>query len=56
MDLNVLPCCGNIGIGSLLLDHAEPAAVTTVVGISVGLYAGQDGAYAAAQRLYVQRG
>lgn len=47
-----------MGIGSLLLDTAEKAAATKseVVGIGVGLYAGADGGYGAAQRLYVKRG
>lgn len=57
-DLNVLPAYRKIGIGSLLLDTAEKAAATKseVVGIGVGLYAGADGGYGAAQRLYVKRG
>jgi GNAT superfamily N-acetyltransferase/aminoglycoside phosphotransferase (APT) family kinase protein len=58
MDLNVLPAYRKMGIGSLLLDTAEKAAATKseVVGIGVGLYAGADGGYGAAQRLYVKRG
>ena len=58
MDLNVLPSFRKIGIGSLLLDTAEKEAGTRseVVGIGVGLYAGEDGGYGAAQRLYVKRG
>jgi GNAT superfamily N-acetyltransferase len=57
-DLNVLPAYRKMGIGSLLLDTAEKAAATKseVVGIGVGLYAGEDGGYGAAQRLYVKRG
>jgi GNAT superfamily N-acetyltransferase len=57
-DLNVLPAYRKIGIGSLLLDTTEKAAATKseVVGIGVGLYAGVDGGYGAAQRLYVKRG
>ncbi|NDB82883.1 MAG: GNAT family N-acetyltransferase [Alphaproteobacteria bacterium] len=58
MDLNVLPSFRKMGIGSLLLDTAEKEAATRskVVGIGVGLYAGEDGGYGAAQRLYVKRG
>ena len=58
MDLNVLPQFRKIGIGSLLLDTAEKEAATTsdIIGIGVGLYAGQDGGYGSAQRLYVKRG
>ncbi len=57
MDLNVLPVYRKMGIGSLLLDTAEKEAATRskVVGIGVGLYAGEDGGYGAAQRLYVKR-
>ena len=46
-----------MGIGSLLLDSAEKIALTKsgVVGIGVGLYAGKDGGYGEAQRLYVKR-
>ena len=53
MDLNVLPVYRKIGIGSLLLDAAEKEAATKseCVGIGVGLYAGEDGGYGAAQRL-----
>ncbi len=58
MDLNVLPNFRNIGIGSLLLDSAEKEAATKseMIGIGVGLYAGNDGGYGSAQRLYVKRG
>ena len=58
MDLNVLPSFRKMGIGSLLLDTAEKIALTKsqVIGIGVGLYAGEDGGYGAAQRLYVKRG
>lgn len=53
MDLNVLPRFRKMGIGSLLLDIAEKEAATKsdVVGIGVGLYAGEDGGYGSAQRL-----
>lgn len=58
MDLNVLPVYRKMGIGSLLLDCAEKEALTKsqIIGIGVGLYAGEDGGYGAAQRLYVKRG
>lgn len=58
IDLNVLPTFRKLGIGSLLLDVAEEEAATAVeiVGIGVGLYAGEDGGYGVAQRLYVRRG
>lgn len=58
MDLNVLPGFRKMGIGSLLLDIAEREAVTksATIGIGVGLYAGEDGGYGAAQRLYIKRG
>lgn len=58
MDLNVLPMFRKMGIGSLLLDVAEKEALSQskIVGIGVGLYAGEDGGYGAAQRLYVKRG
>lgn len=58
MDLNVLPQFRNQGIGSLLLDMAEKTAFEqgSVVGLGVGLYAGEDGGYGMAQRLYVKRG
>jgi GNAT superfamily N-acetyltransferase/NTP pyrophosphatase (non-canonical NTP hydrolase) len=57
-DLNVLPAYRKMGIGSLLLDTAEKeaAAKSEVVGIGVGLYAGEDSGYGAAQRLYIKRG
>lgn len=47
-----------MGIGSLLLDTAEKESATRskVVGIGVGLYAGEDGGHDATQRLYVKRG
>jgi len=58
MDLNVLPPFRNQGIGSLLLDMAEETAFqhASAVGLGVGLYAGEDGGYGMAQRLYVRRG
>lgn len=58
MDLNVLPHYRKMGIGSLLLDIVEKEAVTKsdVVGLGVGLYAGEDDGYGAAQRLYIKRG
>jgi GNAT superfamily N-acetyltransferase len=58
VDLNVLPLFRKMGIGSLLLDTAEKVALTKseIIGIGVGLYAGADGGYGAAQRLYVKRG
>ena len=58
MDLNVLPPFRKVGVGSLLLDTAEKEAVTRsdTIGIGVGLYAGADGGYGSAQRLYVKRG
>jgi hypothetical protein len=47
-----------MGVGSLLLDCAEKEALTKsqIIGIGVGLYAGADGGYGPAQRLYVKRG
>lgn len=58
MDLNVLPSFRKMGIGILLLDAAEKEAATKsqIIGIGVGLYAGEDGGYGAAQRLYIKRG
>lgn len=58
MDLNVLPHYRKMGIGSLLLDRAEKEAATRsqIIGIGAGLYAGADGGYGPAQRLYVKRG
>lgn len=58
IDLNVLPSFRNKGVGTILLDIAEKAAAkrSNIVGIGVGLYAGEDGGYGAAQRLYVKRG
>ena len=58
IDLNVLPSFRKMGIGSLLLDCAEKEALTKsqIIGIGVGLYAGEDGGYGSAQRLYVKRG
>lgn len=58
MDLNVLPAFRKTGVGSMLLDIAEKEAATksSIVGLGVGLYAGKDGGYGAAQRLYVKRG
>ena len=57
MDLNVLPHARKMGIGSGLLDIAEKEAATKsdTVGIGVGLYAGVDGGYGAAQKLYIKR-
>lgn len=34
----------------------EAATKSAAIGIGVGLYAGEDGGYGAAQRLYVKRG
>ncbi|KTD03700.1 Acyl-CoA N-acyltransferase [Legionella geestiana] len=58
MDLNVLASFRKTGVGSMLLDIAEKEAATksNLVGIGVGLYAGHDGGYGSAQRLYVKRG
>lgn len=58
MDLNVLPSFRKMGIGSLLLDCAEKEAATKsqIIGIGVGLYAGADGGYGSAQRLYIKHG
>lgn len=58
MDLNVLPDARNTGTGSMLLDVAEKEAAkrSSIVGIGVGLYGGEDGGYGSAQRLYVKRG
>jgi GNAT superfamily N-acetyltransferase len=58
MDMNVLPKYRRMGVGSMLLDIAEKEANTKsdTVGIGVGLYAGTDGGYGAAQRIYVTRG
>jgi GNAT superfamily N-acetyltransferase len=58
MDLNVLPHARKKGVGSILLDIAEKEAATgsDTIGIGVGLYAGEDGGYGNAQRLYVKRG
>lgn len=58
MDLNILPNFRKIGIGSLLLDITEKEAATRsdTIGIGVGLYAGADGGYGPAQRLYIKRG
>lgn len=58
MDLKVLPSFRKMGVGSLLLDCAEKEALTKsqIIGIGVGLYAGEDGGYGSAQRLYVKRG
>jgi GNAT superfamily N-acetyltransferase len=58
MDLNVLPSFRKMGVGSLLLDTAEKEAATKsqIIGIGVGLYAGEDGGYGSAQRLYIKRG
>ncbi len=58
MDLNILPVYRKMGIASLLLDRAEKEAAnrSDTIGIGVGLYAGEDGGYGSAQRLYVKRG
>lgn len=58
MDLNVLPSFRKQGIGGILLKVAEEKAAIhhDVVGLGVGLYAGFDGGYGQAQRLYVKRG
>jgi GNAT superfamily N-acetyltransferase len=58
MDLNVLPQFRQCGIGSMLLNTAEQEArkKSDTVGLGVGLYAGADGGYGAAQRLYMKRG
>jgi ribosomal protein S18 acetylase RimI-like enzyme len=58
MDLNVLPYARNRGVGSTLLDTAEKEAATrcNTIGLGVGLYAGHDGGYGSAQRLYIKRG
>ncbi len=58
MDLNVLPHARKKGLGSILLAMAEKEAATKsdTIGIGVGLYAGEDGGYGNAQRLYVKRG
>lgn len=58
MDLNVLPHFRNKGIATKLLLSAEAIAKekSAVVGLGVGLYAGPDGGYGAAQRLYVKMG
>ncbi len=58
MDLNVLPNFRKAGIGSKLLEQAEKVAFTksNIVGIGVGLYAGSDGGYGSAQRLYIKQG
>ena len=41
-----------------LLDAAEKVALTKspIIGLGVGLYAGADGGYGPAQRLYIKRG
>jgi len=58
MDLNVLPDYRRNGVGALLLRTAEQAALrkNNTVGIGVGLYAGPDGGYGSAQRLYIKHG
>jgi len=58
MDLNVLPPFRKSGVGSKLLKTAESAAKekSQTIGIGVGLYAGDDGGYGPAQRLYVNSG
>lgn len=58
MDLNVLPQYRNNGVGSKLLTEAESTAFikSNTVGIGVGLYAGEDGGYGAAQKLYIKAG
>ena len=58
MDLNVLPSFRKMGIGALLLETAEKRAATKseVIGVGAGLYAGEDGGYGPAQRLYIKCG
>ena len=58
MDLNVLPSFRHRGIGSSLIRVAETEASKKAdhVGLGVGLYAGQDGGYGSAQKLYVKLG
>lgn len=58
IDLNVLPLFRKAGVGSMLLNIAEKEVATKsdIVGIGVGLYAGEDGGYGSAQRLYVKHG
>ncbi len=58
IDLNVLPNYRKFGVGSYLLQTAEQTAAERrdTIGIGVGLYAGEDGGYGAAQRLYIKRG
>lgn len=52
MDLRVLPGFRNFGIGSLLgIAEKEAPTKSETIGIGVGLYAGEDGGYGAAQRL-----
>ena len=53
-DLNVVPASRRQGTATRLMDAAESivSAQSSVVGIGVGLHPG----YAAAQRLYIQRG
>lgn len=57
VDLNVLPKARGRGVGSYLLALAEKEAFSKSpwVGLGVGLYAGIDGGYGAAQRLYIKR-
>lgn len=47
-----------MGVCYLLLDCAKKEAVTKrqIIGIGAGLYAGADGGYGVAQKLYVKRG
>jgi GNAT superfamily N-acetyltransferase len=58
VDLNVLPEFRKVGVGAHLLHVAEKEAAkkSDTVGIGVGLYAGEDGGYGSAQRLYVKCG
>ena len=51
MDLNILPSFRKMGIGFLLF-----AIRSDTIGIGVGPYAGEDGGYGSAQRLYIKRG
>ena len=58
MDLNVLPSFRLNGIATSLIAELERVASNKCrqIGIGVGLYAGNDGGYGAAQKLYVKLG